>query len=434
MPIDETYLRPVRGMRDLLPEEYYPLLTTCSKLARTAETYGYQRVETPAIEHYEILRAKAGDEIIDEIYYFKDKAGRELGLRFDLTVPVARIVAYRKDLPRPIRWYYISKVWRYDEPQHGRYREFHQYGIELIGWASVQADAEGLEVLYRSLESVDLGDYEIRINDREVVEALLDKLGISRDQDTRARVLRVLDKRGKISEEEMLKMLLELEINREIAETLIEISKTRDRLEKAPDILRELKAPEERVRMFEDLVRELEDRECISKMYIDLGIVRGLDYYTGLVYEVYVPEYSLAVGGGGRYDNLIEIYSGIRTPALGFAIGVERLVEALTLRGKLEKPKLGPDYYIYIIGDDRELARTGHMIARALRGRGMRTIVERGERSLRAALEYASKIGARKFIIVGKREHARGMVKVRDLEHWSEEEVEIKRIVEGQYI
>ncbi|NPA69968.1 MAG: histidine--tRNA ligase [Crenarchaeota archaeon] len=433
MSIEETYLRPVRGMRDLLPEDYYPILKICEKLAKIAESYGYLRVETPALEHFEILKAKAGEEIINEIYYFKDKAGREVGLRFDLTVPIARIVAYRKDLPRPVRWYYISKVWRYDEPQHGRYREFHQYGIELIGWGSIQADAEGLEVLYRSLEAVELGDYEIRINDREIMDEILDRLRIERG-DKRLKVFRILDKRGKISKDEMVKMLTDLDLSKEIAETLVNISEIRDKFEKAPEILRELKVPEEKIRKIEDLIIELEDRECISKMFIDLGIVRGLDYYTGLVYEVYVPDYNLAVGGGGRYDNLIEIYSGIHTPALGFAIGVERLVEALSLKGKIEKPKLGPDYYIYVFGGDRELARTGHRIARALRDRGARVIVERGERSLRAALEYASKIGARKFIIVGKREHSRGTVKVRDMEKWTEQEVKIEDIIEEQYI
>ncbi|NPB00072.1 MAG: histidine--tRNA ligase [Crenarchaeota archaeon] len=433
MSIEETYLRPVRGTRDLLPEEYYPILKICEKLAKTAESYGYLRVETPAIEHFEILKAKAGEEVINEIYYFKDKAGRELGLRFDLTVPIARIVAYRKDLPRPVRWYYISKVWRYDEPQHGRYREFHQYGIELIGWGSVQADAEGLEVLYRSLEAVELEEYEIRINDREIMDEILDRLGVERG-DKRLKVFRILDKRGKISKDEMVKMLTNLDLSKDIAETLVNISEIRDKFEKAPEILRELKVPEEKIRKIEDLIIELEDRECISKMFIDLGIVRGLDYYTGLVYEVYVPDYNLAVGGGGRYDNLIEIYSGIRTPALGFAIGVERLVEALSLKGRLEKPKLGPDYYIYIFGGDRELARTGHRIARALRDRGARVIVERGERSLRTALEYASKIGARRFIIVGKREHSRGMVKIRDMEKWTEQEIKIEDIIEGQYI
>lgn len=155
MVFDDKDLRPVRGMKDLTPEEYYPMMQIFDKLARVAESFGYLRVETPALEHYEILKAKAGEDVINEIYYFKDKAGREVGLRFDMTVPVARVVSYRVDVPKPIRWYYITKVWRYDEPQHGRYREFHQFGIEFIGSSSVRADAEvlavGVEALRRSI-------------------------------------------------------------------------------------------------------------------------------------------------------------------------------------------------------------------------------------------------------------------------------------------
>ena len=154
--IDENLLKPVRGMKDYLPDEYYPLLTICEKFAKVAESYGYLRVETPALEHFEILKLKAGDEIINEIYYFKDKAGREVGLRFDMTVPIARIVAYRQDIPKPIRWYYISKVWRYDEPQHGRFREFHQFGVEHIGSSNVKADVEVINLAIDSLKEIEL--------------------------------------------------------------------------------------------------------------------------------------------------------------------------------------------------------------------------------------------------------------------------------------
>ncbi len=433
MPLDETYLRPVRGMRDLLPEDYYQLITVCEKLSRVAESFGYLRVETPALEHYEVLKAKAGEEIINEIYYFRDKAGREVGLRFDLTVPIARIVSYRKDLSKPIRWYYISKVWRYDEPQHGRYREFHQYGIELIGWSSIQADAESLEVLAKSLEEAGLEKFEIRLNDRQLVEEILDRLRIPR-RDVRIRVLRILDKRGKISNEEMINMLLNLGLNKDTSETLINLVNSTITIDKSIDLLSELKISINIIDKFTKLIEELEIRGILNRVLLDVGIVRGLDYYTGLVYEVYVPEYSLAVGGGGRYDDLIEIYSGIKTPALGFAIGVERLIETLQLQGKLCKPKLGPDYYIYTVGTDSEMRRIAHEIASELRKRGHKVILEFGERSLRAALEYASRIGSRRFIIIGRKELSRKVAKVRDLDRWTEEEVELEKLVEGQYI
>ncbi len=141
--MDERTLHPPRGMNDWLPPQYDGLVSLMAKFSAAAESFGYRRIETPAVENFEVLKAKAGSDVVNEIYYFKDKAGRELGLRFDMTVPpTARVVSYRQDLPKPIRFYYTTKVWRYDEPpQQGRYREFHQYGVELIGSSTTASDA-----------------------------------------------------------------------------------------------------------------------------------------------------------------------------------------------------------------------------------------------------------------------------------------------------
>ncbi len=430
--MEETLLRPVRGTRDLLPDEYYPLLEVGNKLCKVAEAYGYLRVETPAFEHFEILKAKAGEEIMNEIYYFKDKAGRELGLRFDLTVPIARIVSYRKDLPKPVRWYYFTKVWRYDEPQHGRYREFHQFGIELIGTKSPYADAEVLQLLTDALREVNLRDFHVRINDRQVVEHILGTLGIS-DKELRTRVLRILDKKEKVCEDELRKMLLDLGLSSETVEKLLSIASIRAPLEKSIDILEELKIPQDIIQRYAILIDELRASGHIQHMYYDFSIVRGLDYYTGFVFEVYVPEYRLAVGGGGRYDDLIRIYSGTDVPALGFAVGVERLVEALLLQGALPRLELGPDFYIYMIRREGKVRELGYRIASELRRRGKRVIVENSDKSLRAALEHASKIGAKYFIIIGPREAEQGKIKLRILEKWEERELTVSELL-GQYI
>jgi len=433
MSLSESLLRPPRGMRDLLPEDYYPMLYIFEKLSKVAESYGYLRVETPAVEHFEVLKAKAGEEVINEIYYFKDKAGRELGLRFDLTVPIARIVAYRKDLPKPIRWYYISKVWRYDEPQHGRYREFHQYGVEHIGTRSILADVEVLQLLVDSLLSTGLENFTIRINDRRVMDHILSSLGVP-EGEFRVKVLRVLDKRGKVPDDELKRMLIDVGLDEPRAEKLVEIANISTPLDKVIDIFEELKIPQELVEQHCKLVSELKVSGYLTYMTYDFGIVRGLDYYTGLVFEVYVPDYRLAIGGGGRYDDLIKIYSGADIPALGFAVGIERLLEVLTLQGKLPKLKIGPDYYIYVIGEDVKLRELSYKIAKTLRARGHKVVQECGERSLRAALEYASKIGAKYFIIIAPREVSRGTVKIRDLERWEEREVKLSELLEGQTI
>ena len=421
MVFDDKDLRPVRGMRDLTPEEYYPMLQVFDKLARVAESFGYLRVETPALEHYEILKAKAGEDVINEIYYFKDKAGREVGLRFDMTVPVARVVSYRVDVPKPIRWYYITKVWRYDEPQHGRYREFHQFGIEFIGSSSVRADAEVLAVGVEALRALGIGDFRVRINDRRVVDQLLSKLGISNE--LRPSVLRIMDKRGKVPDDELLKMLRDLGLSNDTAQEVLRLANTSEGIDKAVDSFREFGVSDEFIKYYNELIDLLDMYGVRNYMDLDMGIVRGLDYYTGIVFEMYVPDYKLSVGGGGRYDNLIEIYSGKPMPASGFAMGIERLLEVLEQRGSLKRATPQIDYYVYVLGNDRNYLSLGYKLASNLRSHGNKVILDTGEKSLRSALEYASKINVKYFVIVGPKEVSQGFVKVRDMGSWSEREV-----------
>jgi len=414
-------LKPVRGMRDLTPEEYYPMLQIFDRLARVAESFGYLRVETPALEYYEILKAKAGEDVVNEIYYFRDKADREVGLRFDMTVPVARVVSYRVDLPKPIRWYYITKVWRYDEPQHGRYREFHQFGIEFLGSSSVRADAEVLTIGVESLKALELGDFRIRVNDRRIIEQLLARLGIPND--AKQGVLRIMDKRGKVPDDELERMLIGLGLTREVAQEVLRLANTTEGLNKVPDLLKELGVGDDFIKYYNDLVDFLGMYGVLDYMSMDLGIVRGLDYYTGIVFEMYVPDYKLSVGGGGRYDNLVEIYSGKPMPASGFAMGIERLMEVLEQRGSIKRGFPPIDYYIYVVGNDRNHIALGYKLAGRLRVQGNKAIVDTGEKSLRSALEYASKINVRYFVIVGPKEVSQGVVKVRDMATWSEKDI-----------
>jgi len=423
VPFDDKDLRPVRGMRDLTPEDYYPMLQVFDKLARVAESFGYLRVETPALEHYEILKAKAGEDVINEIYYFRDKAGREVGLRFDMTVPVARVVSYRVDVPKPIRWYYITKVWRYDEPQHGRYREFHQFGVELIGSPSVRADAEVIALGVEALKALDIGDFKVRINDRRVIDQLLSKLGISNE--IRPYVLRIMDKRGKVSAEELEKMLTNLGLARDVSQEVLRLANTVDSFDRVVDLLKELNVSEDFIKYYGDLLDYLDMYGVRNYLSLDMGIVRGLDYYTGIVFEMYVPDYNLSVGGGGRYDNLIEIYSGKPTPASGFAMGIERLLEVLEQRGSLKRGFPQIDYYIYILSNDKSHISLSYRLASKLRGNGNKVVIDTGERSLRSALEYASKINVKYFIIIGPKEISQGVVRVRDMTTWSERDVKL---------
>ncbi|MBP1449960.1 MAG: histidine--tRNA ligase, partial [Thermoproteus sp.] len=390
--LEDAFRRPVRGMRDLTPELFYALKRVEETLSRLAEGFGYRRVEMPAVEHFEVLARKAGREIVDEIYYFRDKAGRELGLRFDMTVPIARALSYRLDEPKPVRWYYFTKVWRYDEPQHGRYREFYQFGIELIGSSSPRADAEVLALMAKSVEAVGIRDYVVRVNDRNAMEKILANLGAKSADE----VYRVLDKRGKIPDEEIASMLLSAGLTKEQADSLLSLASEQRPLADAPELLSKYDLG--LAERYRGLAKSLDAFDLLDRFVFDLSIVRGLDYYTGLVFEAFAGKYKLAVGGGGRYDNLIELYSGVKTPALGFAIGVERLMEA----AGLERADYPLEYYVYPIGE--EAYETAVEVAEALRNKGASVVVDLGEWSLREALERSAKGGVRYFVIVGKKE------------------------------
>lgn len=418
--LEDQLRRPVRGMRDITPEQFYALRRVEDSLSRIAEAFGYRRVETPAVEHFEVLARKAGREIVDEIYYFRDKAGRELGLRFDMTVPVARVLSYKLDEPKPVRWYYFTKVWRYDEPQHGRYREFYQFGVELVGSDSPRADAEVLALMAKSIEAVGVKDYVIRLSDRAAMDKVLASLGV---EGSREEVLRILDKRGKVPDDEILEMLRRAGLGGGAAEALMALISEQRPGSEAPDLFSKYdKSLGER---YSRVVKALDAYGVLDKLVVDLSIVRGLDYYTGMVFEAYAGEYRLAVGGGGRYDNLIELYSGIRTPALGFAIGVERLMEAAGI-AQAEYPL---DYYIYPMTEDA--FKVAAEVAEALRNKGASVAIDLGELTLREALEHAAKTGVRHFVIIGKKELEKGVVKIRDMRRRVELEVELGRIREG---
>ncbi|RFA95846.1 histidine--tRNA ligase [Pyrobaculum aerophilum] len=396
--------RPVRGMRDWLPPQYYALRHMEEVLCKVAESFGYRRVETPVVEHFEVLAKKAGQDVINEIYYFKDKAGRDLGLRFDMTVPVARVLSYNLELPRPVRWYYFTKVFRYDEPQHGRYREFYQFGVELVGSSSPRADAEVIQLLIASLETAGASNFYVRINDRRAVDKLLEHLGVAPYRDI---IYKALDKKLKLPREDVIKIMTGGGVSKEIAEEIYNTA-TEITIQEAVELL--YKLDKALGASYEKIVKYLEASVPMERLKFDMSIVRGLDYYTGIVFEAFVGEYKLAVGGGGRYDDLLELYSGVKTPALGFAIGVERLMEAVGIQN-VERPL---DYYIYIFDDDAY--KYAAAVAKKLRTEGYSVVIELGEKGLKDAFEYALKVGARHIIIIGRKELEKGVIKVRDLE------------------
>ncbi|AKG38897.1 MAG: histidine--tRNA ligase [Infirmifilum sp.] len=423
MPV-QISLRPPRGTKDKLPDETFIMREVCEKLRSVFELYGYGEVETPAFENLEVLVAKAGEEVVEQIYTFKDKAGRDLGLRFELTTPIARIVASRLEMPKPLRFYYIQPVWRYEEPQRGRLREFWQAGVELIGVSGPEGDAEVIAVAHHAIRHTGLEQFNLRISHRVIVEDILISSGIPREKLQEAfRILDKLDKRGRdyvVSELSKLGAS-EASVDRSLEKLLtsgldIEVS--------TPTGIESLK-------YLRSLIEILEDAYNI-KVSVDFGIVRGLGYYTGPVFEVKTPlggEIG-SIAGGGRYDDLISSLGGPRIPATGMAIGVERLIEALASEGKTPQAPSPFDAVVIPVGQSLEVLKYAIKIAEMIRNKGsIRSIVEYETGSLSKALEKASKKGATFAIIVGEKEVKLKKANVRNLKRWSETTVDFDEIV-----
>lgn len=415
-----------RGTRDYLPEESRERRVIIERIRQVFESYGYGEIITPAFEHLELLTAKAGEEVIDQIYTFTDRAGRKLGLRFELTTPIARVVTERVDLPKPVRFYYIQPVWRYEEPQRGRLREFWQAGVELIGVAGAPGDAEVVAVMINALRRVGLTRFEVRVNDRRIVEGLLEWAGVNREKVPAAlRIIDKLERRGVEYVERGLSALVsDTSRLRKLIEHLSDWDSTSAALGDLPP------AVKQGIDALKELIEELSEGYGLSS-YVkpDLSVVRGLDYYTSLVYEAKTPlggEIG-SVAGGGRYDDLIKLVGGPPLPATGMAIGLERLLEALGAEGVLSP--LSSRRGTIVVPLSQELRRAAIRIAEKLREANVKVTVDLTGRKIASSLETADRLGYRYAVIVGKRELESGLITLRDLGMWEERKVTMEQLV-----
>jgi histidyl-tRNA synthetase len=368
----------------------------------TAEKYGFELLFTPAFESFELLSAKggAGEAIKDEIYYFKDKGGREMGLRFDFTVPLARVATSNPQLPKPFKRYQIEKVWRYDNPQAMRWREFWQSDIDVVGSRSVLADAECLACVCEFLDKLNL-DYSIRVNNRKFIERLLEK---SIPKGKIIDVFRAIDKFEKIGEDGVKK---ELENKGVDAKNVLKIFKLKD---------------------FDD--RELKELFDYAKQFgiekrlkFDISLMRGLEYYTSLVFEVSLGA-KVSCGGGGRYDNLMKTVGGVDMPATGFSLGLDRILEVIK-ENKISIEKDKAKIFIATVGDIKgEVIK----IAQKLRKSGISAQIDLMDRSLSKQLEYADSLEIPYVLIVGPEEIKKKKYKLRDMKNKTEQELSLENV------
>jgi len=419
------FLQTVRGMRDLLPDEARVLRFIEKKARRIAELYGYEEVITPVIEHYELLAAKIGEENRKRMYVFEDLGGRKVALRPEFTASIARLVATKMaSSPKPIRLFSIGSLYRYDEPQLGRYREFWQANYELIGSNKPEADAEVISLTVDFLNCVGVRNHTLKINHIGILRGILEREGVS--EDGQNALMQRLDKKDLsgamiIAEEhgvskgglETLKDLFSIrgndreEVTRRIGETLKDYPEAKEALRNLDEII--------------DLVR---DGGVDAKFYFEASFARGLEYYTGIIFEVYVPELDIAVGGGGRYDNLIGIFGGGDVPAVGVALGVDRLMLAMKRQG-VDAPK-EQRIKALIIPVNEENISNAFKISVMLRRYNIPAEVEVMRRGLSRALSDASRRNITHVIIVGSKEISEGKVVLKNMERGIQEAIKIE--------
>lgn len=423
-----------RGMKDIEPAEMQRRIWVQDRILEVLGRYGYRILEPTPIENLETLEAKCGPDIRNEIYWFKDKAGRSLGLRFDLTVGMTRMVANRYDLPEPIKICAVSGMWRYDEPQFARYRFFHQWDAEIYGSTEPEADADAICVGMDVLENVGLREYEVVINNRKLTEGFLKRIGvISLDQVES--VIRVVDKLRKIPRSEFVSELEKTGLDDSTLQKVLDFVDVKG---KPDEVLAELekvvgRGEDQTTRGYKELVGLLDVLEGfgrVGKCVLDMSTVRGIGYYDGIVFEAYDKggENIGAVFGGGRYDGLSQAYGKRSIPATGVAGGIERLM--LSLERASAMPRLPSVPRIFVATVDSSSRKKTWEIVQRLRDEGLSVDFDMKGRSLRGQMGYADAMRIPFVVIVGPKEMARGLVKVRDTVKRSEVEVEIGRIRE----
>jgi len=399
----------VRGMRDFLPEQAKKKQFIEDTCRRIFERYGFEPLQSPVLEDFALLAAKGsgGEAVKDEIYYFKDKGDRELGLRYDLTVPLARIVAANPVLQKPFRRYCIGTVYRYDRPQAKRYREFTQADVDIVGAKSVVADFECIQIAAEVMRSLGL-EFKIKVNNRMLLEELAKKCDITEGQVKDA--FRLIDKMDKIGEKEVRAEFKAKGISDKL---ISKISK--NSFEDVKDLVGESEGFKE----LEKLLLLSKENE-IPEVLFDLSLARGLEYYTGNVFEVGINE-GPSVGGGGRYDKLIELYGGAPTPAVGISFGIDRLFDTLE-----QTLVIGANTDLFIATLTDESATAATKLATQLRRNGIAVEIDVMSRNVKKNIEYLNKRGIGFFVVLGENELRTGKVKVKDMGNGEEMEFSLE--------
>ena len=428
--------RVLKGFRDFLPEAMIPRERLVERATKVYRSYGFCPIDTPVLEYLEILLGKGSDETDKQLYRFKDPGGREVGMRFDLTVPFARFSAQHiAELGVPFKRYHLAKVWRGENTQAGRYREFSQCDFDAIGTSNVMSDVETALVINDVLERVDLRSddsftkFEIHLNSRKILNGALEKLGLS---DKAVPILRALDKLAKIGADavaaEMIQTAGSTEEQARLVLELASFKGSNDDILKRAETL--LAGNELGTSGVAELRQILETTKAVGipeeRFVVDVSIARGLDYYTGTIFESFLTELPSigSVCSGGRYDNLAGLYTKQTLPGVGASLGLDRLFAALEELNMIEKSYSTVDVFLPYF--DSKLGVTYSRLATQLRRRGVGVELYPEPKKLGQQLKYADKKGFKLALVVGSDEVERGVASLKDLRSGGQQEVALE--------
>lgn len=408
-----------RGTRDFGPAEMAKRRKVEQAMRETCHRFGFGEVVTPTFEHAELFTLRSGRSIIEEMYVFRDKGDREMALRPEITASVIRFyVNELSTLPKPLKLYYVGNCFRYENPQSGRYREFFQIGAELIGTKTPETDAEVIALAVSCLRAAGLEDFVVRIGHIGILKSLVQQE--IKDKETVAEALRMIDKEDWDALGEMFDAKA---LPRSLFERITAIADIKGGIEELNN-LGESEATSHLKEVFGVLkLYGIEDCQ------VDLGIVRGLDYYTGMVFEIDAPQLGAEkqVLGGGSYT-LSELFGGEPVFSTGFAIGIDRVVLALEKERPIE---VEPPLDAYVMPAQEEMRKYAFGIVARLRSQGLRADVDLMRRTLSKNLKYASSAGARFAVIVGQEEMAKRCVTLRDMATGKQEVVPVDGLAEA---
>jgi len=414
-------------MRDFLPEQARTMRYIENLARKLAKLYGFKEVITPVVESYDLLAAKSGEEIRQRMYAFKDLGERKVALRPEFTASIARLVATTlRNEPKPLRLFCVGSLYRYDEPQLGRYREFWQSNFELIGSKNPEADAEILTLTNDLMERLGLKNYWFKIGHMGILRGILGEEGVKEEDQNL-----IMQRFDKKLWEEGLKILEKLKVSRKCLQTVKNLMKIHGT--KIEDVLGKVR---EKVKDYEVSVSAVENLEEILNLTFESGVkfevsiepafARGLEYYTGIIFEVFTPELEIALGGGGRYDKLIELFGGEPTPAVGVAHGIDRIM--LAMEKQKIKPKLPEKPLVVIIPIEQDLKSKALELAIQLRKKGVCTEVEVMRRTVTRALQDADRRGATHTVLVAPKELKEGKVVLRDMQLREQKAVDLEKL------